>query len=102
VSGSGDISPLAGNFSVLTVQTALFGSFAAMIARRVGARIWIGRCLRIGNRACFEVNVNELRIPHTNNQAEDIRYITAAIQRHFERWIRENPDQFMWSNRRWS
>jgi ABC-type transport system involved in multi-copper enzyme maturation permease subunit len=32
VSGSGDISPLAGNFSVLTVQTALFGSFAAMIA----------------------------------------------------------------------
>ena len=25
---------------------------AAMIARRVGARIWIGRCLRIGNRAC--------------------------------------------------
>ena len=36
---------------------------AAMIARRVGARIWIGRCMRIGNRACFDVNVNELRIP---------------------------------------
>jgi KDO2-lipid IV(A) lauroyltransferase len=75
---------------------------AAMIARRVGARIWIGRCLRIGNRACFDVNVNELHIPRTSNQAEDIRSITAAIQRHFEGWIRENPDQFMWSNRRWS
>jgi len=75
---------------------------AAMIARRVGARIWIGRCLRIGNRACFDVNVNELHIPRTSNQAEDIRSITAAIQRHFETWIRENPDQFMWSNRRWS
>ncbi len=46
---------------------------AAMIARRVGARIWIGRCVRIGNRACFDVNVNELRIPRTSNQAEDIR-----------------------------
>jgi KDO2-lipid IV(A) lauroyltransferase len=46
--------------------------------------------------------VNELRIPRTNNQAQDIRNITAAIQRHFEFWIRENPDQFMWSNRRWS
>ena len=38
---------------------------AAMIARRVGARIWIGRCVRIGRRACFDVNVNELRIPRT-------------------------------------
>ena len=75
---------------------------AAMIARRVGARIWIGRCIRIGKRACFDVNVNELRIPRTSNQAEDIRNITAAIQRHFETWIRENPEQFMWSNRRWS
>ena len=63
---------------------------AAMIARRVGARIWIGRCLRIGNRAVFDVNVNELRIPRTANQAEDIRSITAAIQRHFEIWIRED------------
>ena len=75
---------------------------AAMIARRVGARIWIGRCIRIGNRACFDVNVNELRIPRTSNQAEDIRAITAAIQRNFETWIRETPEQFMWSNRRWS
>jgi len=75
---------------------------AAMIARRVGARIWIGRCIRIGDRACFDINVNELRVPRTNNQAEDIRNITAAIQRQFEGWIRENPDQFMWSNRRWS
>jgi Kdo2-lipid IVA lauroyltransferase/acyltransferase len=75
---------------------------AAMIARRVGARIWIGRCVRIGKRSVFDVNVNELRIPRTNNQAEDIRSITAAIQRYFEVWIRENPEQFMWSNRRWS
>ncbi len=74
---------------------------AAMIARRVGARIWIGRCVRIGNRACFDINVNELTIPRTSNQAEDIRSITAAIQRHFETWIRETPEQFMWSNRRW-
>ena len=75
---------------------------AAMIARRVGARIWIGRCVRIGNRAVFDVSVNELRIPRTQNQAEDIRSITSAIQRYFESWIRENPEQFMWSNRRWS
>lgn len=75
---------------------------AAMIARRVGARIWIGRCIRIGNRACFDVSINEMRVSRTNKQAEDIRSITAAIQRYFEAWIRETPEQFMWSNRRWS
>jgi lauroyl/myristoyl acyltransferase len=23
------------------------------------------------------------------------------MQRNFEHWIRENPDQWMWSNKRW-
>ena len=47
---------------------------AAMIARRVGARIWIGRCVRIGNRACFDVNVNELQ----DTRAPAIRPRTSA------------------------
>jgi KDO2-lipid IV(A) lauroyltransferase len=25
-----------------------------------------------------------------------------AMQAQFEAWIRENPEQWMWSNRRWS
>jgi hypothetical protein len=81
---------------------ALWPSFQPNdVAPAIGG-IWIGRCVRIGNRACFDINVNELRVPRTSNQAEDIRAITAAIQRYFEVWIREAPEQFMWSNRRWS
>jgi KDO2-lipid IV(A) lauroyltransferase len=73
----------------------------AMIARRVGARIWLSRCLRVGNECRFKIELKELKVPRTANAAEDVKWITAAMQRQFEAWIREAPEQWMWSNRRW-
>lgn len=77
-------------------------AIAAMIARRVGARIWLSRCKRIGTESRFEIELKELRVPRTANQAEDIRWIMIHMQEQFEAWIREAPEQWMWSNRRWS
>ncbi len=77
-------------------------AIAAMIARRVGARIWLSRCKRIGTESRFEIELKELRVPRTANQAEDIRWIMTHMQKQFEAWIREVPEQWMWSNRRWS
>ncbi|MFA9550378.1 MAG: lysophospholipid acyltransferase family protein [Hyphomicrobium sp.] len=77
-------------------------AIAAMIARRVGARIWLSRCKRIGIESRFEIELKELRVPRTANQAEDIRWIMTHMQEQFETWIREAPEQWMWSNRRWS
>ena len=77
-------------------------SIAPMIARRVGARIWMARCLRVGNQSRFRIELKELRVPRTRNQGEDIRWATAAMSRQFEEWVREAPEQWMWSNRRWS
>lgn len=74
----------------------------AMIARRVGARIWMARCIRIGTESRFEVEIKELKVPRTANPGDDVRTITASMQRQFEEWIREAPEQWMWSNRRWS
>jgi KDO2-lipid IV(A) lauroyltransferase len=74
----------------------------AMIARRVGARIWMARCLRVGTASRFRIELKELQVPRTANQSEDVRSITTAMQRQFETWIREAPEQWMWSNRRWS
>jgi Kdo2-lipid IVA lauroyltransferase/acyltransferase len=74
----------------------------AMIARRTGARIWMSRCTRIGGESRFEIELKELRVPRTANQSEDVKWATAAMTRQFEDWIRENPAQWMWSNRRWS
>jgi Kdo2-lipid IVA lauroyltransferase/acyltransferase len=74
----------------------------AMIARRVGARIWLARCLRIGNQCRFTIVLKELKVPRTSSQADDVKWITTEMQREFEAWIREAPEQWMWSNRRWS
>jgi len=77
-------------------------AIGAMIARRVGARIWLSRCKRIGTDSRFEIEIKELRVPRTSNQAEDIRWTMTHMQKEFEAWIREAPEQWMWSNRRWS
>lgn len=77
-------------------------AIAAMIARRVGARIWIARCLRIGSESRFRVQLRELKVPRSANQSDDIRTIMTSMQIQFEEWIREAPEQWMWSNRRWN
>ena len=74
----------------------------AMIARRTGARIWMSRCTRKGTSSNFEIELKELRVPRTANQSEDVKWATAEMTRQFEHWVRENPGQWMWSNRRWS
>lgn len=76
--------------------------FPAMLARRIGTRLWIGRCVRLGNKSNFRVEMHELKVPRTDNQDEDIKNIVREIQATFESWIRQYPEQFMWSNRRWS
>jgi KDO2-lipid IV(A) lauroyltransferase len=77
-------------------------TIAPLIARRVGARIWMARCLRIGTESRFRIELKELRIPRTANQGDDIKVATAAMTAQFEAWVREAPEQWMWSNRRWS
>jgi Kdo2-lipid IVA lauroyltransferase/acyltransferase len=77
-------------------------AIGAMIARRVGARIWLSRCRRVGTSSRFEIELRELRVPRSANQANDIQWVMIAMQKQFETWIREDPEQWMWSNRRWS
>jgi KDO2-lipid IV(A) lauroyltransferase len=74
----------------------------AMIARRVGARIWMARCIRVGTRSRFRIEIKELKVPRTANASDDVTWTTAEMQRQFEAWIREVPEQWMWSNRRWA
>jgi KDO2-lipid IV(A) lauroyltransferase len=74
---------------------------AAMIARRLGTRIWMSRCMRIGTSSRFQIELKELRVPRTANTSDDIRTIMTEMQKQFEIWVRDRPEQWMWSNRRW-
>ena len=77
-------------------------SIPGMITRRTGARIWMSRCVREGNDSRFRIELKELKVPRSTNQGDDVKWITAAMTRQFEEWVREHPEQWMWSNRRWS
>ena len=77
-------------------------AIGAMIARRVGARIWLARCIRLNNESRFQIDLKELRVPRSANQSQDVREVMADMQHEFENWIKEYPEQWMWSNRRWS
>lgn len=90
------------------VQVPFFGHMMwatiapAWLARRGGAGMWVGRVIRIGKQSRFKITFKELKVPRTDNPEEDIRELTASIQRQFEIWIREYPEQWMWSNKRWT
>lgn len=77
-------------------------AIGAMIARRLGARIWLSRCIRVGRQSRFHIEIVELKVPRSANRSEDITWIMAEMQKQFEAWIKEYPEQWMWSNRRWS
>ena len=77
-------------------------AIGAMIARRVGSRIWLSCCKRVGTSSRFEIEIKELRVPRTANIGDDVRWIMIEMQKQFEAWVREAPEQWMWSNRRWS
>ena len=82
-------------------RTARFASTPAGIARHLGARVWLGRCLRVGETSRFVYDSRELHIPRTKDKKEDTAALMAAIFSVFEEWIREHPEQWMWWNTRW-
>lgn len=81
-------------------QQVKFSPFPALLVRRLNARMWIGRCIRIGKTSRFRVNVVEVKVPRTGNEQDDIQAVTASVMKQFEEWIRETPGQYMWSNKR--
>jgi Kdo2-lipid IVA lauroyltransferase/acyltransferase len=72
---------------------------AANFARAAASR---GLCCAVVLAGSFEIEIKELRVPRTKNQSEDVRWIMTEMQRQFEAWVREAPEQWMWSNRRWN
>jgi Kdo2-lipid IVA lauroyltransferase/acyltransferase len=107
VRGGGRVGIVCDQFYKRGIPVPIFGHttlaqpIAAIVARRLGARLWMARCRRIGTESRFRIELRELRVPRTANQADDVRWVLAEMHRQFEDWIREAPDQWMWGQRIW-
>ena len=82
-------------------RQARFTTAPAMIARHVGARVWVGCCKRVGTGSRFRMEMRVLDVPKTDDKEQDAIALTTAIFAAFEDWIREAPEQWMWWNTRW-
>lgn len=82
-------------------RKARFTTAPALLARHVGARVWLGRCLRIGPESRFRIEFREIDVPRTDNKSADVEAVTSQMFAVFEGWIRESPEQWMWWNTRW-
>ena len=105
--GGGDIAVLADLRDLRGVQVPFFGKlawstpFPAMIARSFDRPILAACPVRIGPSR-FRFDYREIEVPHTEDRDADIAAATANIQACFEDWIREHPDQWLWTHRKWA
>jgi len=77
-------------------QTIYASRVPATFAVQFDARICVARTIRLGTTSRFTVEAKELEVPKSGNRHDDIMSLTVAIQQHFESWIREYPEQWMW------
>jgi Kdo2-lipid IVA lauroyltransferase/acyltransferase len=74
--------------------------FPALLARTTGIPLYAGAAFRRpGSR--FSIRIAPISMPQTNNSAADALVATQALQRQFEAFIREAPEQWMWAHRKW-
>jgi KDO2-lipid IV(A) lauroyltransferase len=62
--------------------------------------MWMARCARIGDGSRFNVQIRTIEAEPGTDKAAQVRNATAAMAAQFEDWIREDPDQWMWWQRR--
>lgn len=82
-------------------QPAASNPFLARLARRFGAPVYGMRAIReAGPRFRIEL-VGPVALPCDAGGRVDVVGATAAINGIIERWIREDPGQWLWMHRRW-
>ncbi len=72
----------------------------ALIALRAGAPMVPAACVRIGPDRHRLVIRPPLEVPDTGDRRKDVELLTANGNAAIERFIREHPEQWMWSQRR--
>lgn len=89
-----------GSFVPFFGQPARSTVFPALLARTTGVPLYAGAAFRRpGSR--FSIRIAPISMPQTNNSAADALVATQMLQRQYEAFIREAPEQWMWAHRKW-
>ncbi|MEP1441376.1 MAG: hypothetical protein ABJK39_00030 [Hyphomicrobiales bacterium] len=75
-------------------------AFPTTLAVKVGLPVFLTQVRRIENTN-FVLDMVEVEFEKTDNQQRDIENLTQACHAQFERWIKANPEQWMWAPYRW-
>jgi Kdo2-lipid IVA lauroyltransferase/acyltransferase len=79
---------------------ALSTVFPALLARKTGLPLYAGAAFR-EPKVRFVIRAARVEVPHTDDHAADAIDGTAALHSQFEAFIRQAPEQWMWSHRKW-
>jgi KDO2-lipid IV(A) lauroyltransferase len=72
-----------------------------MLARHYDCDVYPARCVRLpGNRFRLEIE-DKLALPRTEDGSVDVDATTQLLTDVVERWVREDPGQWMWFHKRW-
>ncbi|TIO74932.1 MAG: lipid A biosynthesis lauroyl acyltransferase [Mesorhizobium sp.] len=89
------------------VETTFFGRLCqsnpvlGMLARHYECDVYPARCVRLpGNRFRLEIE-DKLTLPRTEGGSVDVHATTQLLADVVERWVREDPGQWMWFHKRW-
>jgi len=88
------------DFATIRIALATTALFPALLCRTGDATLIAARVIRTKG-VHFVIEVERVAVPQTQDRDADIIEATASIQALFEKWIREHPEQWMWSHRRW-
>jgi KDO2-lipid IV(A) lauroyltransferase len=103
-----------GNIGVLVdqkfsggIETTFFGRpcqsnpVLGILARHYDCDVYPARCVRLpGNRFRLEIE-DRLTLPRTESGSVDVPATTQLLGDVVERWVREDPGQWMWFHKRW-
>lgn len=103
----GNIGALVDQRFIRGIKTTFFGRecttspLIPKLVRQYDCDLYPARCIRLpGGRFRLEVE-EKLDLPRTGNGTVDVLRLTQLLNDTVERWVREDPGQWMWFHKRW-
>lgn len=95
-----DLREFRGPSAMFFGRPAPCSPFPAVAALSLGAKLYYGHVTRRGG-ARFLIDIVEIPVVKSDDREADVQALTQALQSEIEKRVRENPEQWLWSHRRW-